>query len=245
MSANTDPSFESIASAAGHSPSLARRLGVLLLHMLWPVACPVCGRPGETLCGDCLASLLSPRPPRCLSCGERAPCPAHPDAPRIQSGAVYRGGVRDVIAALKYGGTRALGKGLGRGLALLWPAPEADLLLPVPLHLRSSRKYNQALEIARGLGRAWGIPAEDRARWAQDVPARAGLGRAERMALRPEAFDVPEDLRGLRVALVDDVCTTGSTLVCLASACRAAGARVAGAFTFASTGPEEDGAEAG
>jgi predicted amidophosphoribosyltransferase len=131
---------------------------------------------------------------------------------------------------MKYGGIRAIGPRLGRHMASLWERPDADILLPVPLHVGSSRGYNQAFEIARGLGRVWGIEAADAARWSRYVPHRAGLGMNERMALSSEDFKVPNELAGLRVAIVDDVCTTGATLSRLASACGSAGAIVIGAY---------------
>nr|WP_315102152.1 hypothetical protein [uncultured Fretibacterium sp.] len=205
----------------------------LLLHTLWPVACPVCGRLGQVLCGECLGSLLTRQIPRCLSCGGPAPCLDHPWSAPILPGAVYGEVVREIIHRLKYGRTRALGPILGRGLAELHPRPSLDVLVPVPLHLKSPRGYNQAEGIALGLGRAWGIPVRSLARWSCDVPARTRLSRTERKELRVEDFVVAPDVRGLRVGLVDDVCTTGTTLSRLASACTAAGARVEAAFVAA------------
>lgn len=205
----------------------------LLLHTLWPVACPVCGRLGRVLCGECLSSLLTRQIPRCLSCGGPAPCIDHPRSAPILPGAIYEGKVREIIHRLKYGQTRALGPILGRGLAGLRPRPSLEVLIPVPLHLKSPRGYNQAEAIALGLGRAWGIPVRSLARWSSDVPARTRLSRAERRELRTEDFVVASDVRGLRVGLVDDVCTTGTTLSRLASACTAAGARVEAAFVLA------------
>ncbi len=85
----------------------------------------------------------------------------------------------------------------------------------------------------RDRGRAWGVRAEEAARWAVALAPRTGLSRAERLSLRPEAFEVFPRVRGARVVLVDDVCTTGATLACLARACEAAGASVLGAFVAA------------
>lgn len=223
------------ASAASARPGLRilRRLGALALHALWPVSCPVCGRLGEVLCSGCRDALFRPLLPRCLYCGAPSPCKRHANAPLIRTAALYEGGVSRVILGLKYGGFRALGRRLGEGMAALWEAPAADLLLPVPLHRGSRRGYNQAFEIAKGLGRAWGVRAEEAARWAVALAPRTGLSRAERLSLRPEAFEVFPRVRGARVVLVDDVCTTGATLACLARACEAAGASVLGAFVAA------------
>ncbi len=216
---------------------MLRRLLALALHLIWPVSCPVCGRLGEVLCDECLPSLFRPPLSRCLLCGDLFPCHRHPGAPRIRPASVYSDKIKAVILAMKYGGFRALGPRLGQGMAALWQRPDADLLLPVPLHVGSERGYNQAFEIARGMGRVWGMEAADAARWTRCVPHRAGLSMAERLTLRPDDFTIPRELKGLRVALIDDVCTTGATLVRLASACEAAGVTVIGAYT-AATPPE-------
>lgn len=185
------------------------------------------------MCGECRSALLSPRLPRCLTCGAVAPCAAHPRGVAVFSGAPYESGIRSVIHKLKYGRTRALGPLLGRALAACCPRPDLDALVPVPLHLKSPRGYNQAEAIALGLGRAWGIPVRSLARWSCDVPVRTRLSREERKKLSAGVFDVESEANGLRVGLVDDVCTTGTTLLRLASACSAAGARVEMAFVVA------------
>lgn len=222
-----------MAGRSVSAPSRFRALFSLLLHTLWPVACPVCGRLGQVLCGECLSPLLSAQLPRCLSCGGPSPCSAHPRSVPVLSGAIYEGAVRTVIHRLKYGRTRALGPVLGRALAARRASPSLDVLIPVPLHLKSPRGYNQAEAIALGLGGAWGIPVRSLARWACDVPVRTRLSREERKNLRADDFIVAPEVRGLRVGLVDDVCTTGATLSRLASACAAMGARVDAAFVVA------------
>jgi predicted amidophosphoribosyltransferase len=138
-----------------------------------------------------------------------------------------------MILMLKYGRHEALAFRLGKALGGVIAPPDLDVLVPVPLHLKSERRYNQAGAIARGLGGAWGIEAWDAARWAMDVAARAGMGRRERLALSTDAFVFDEDLSGLRVGLVDDVSTTGATLFRLAGAARSRGADIAGAFVIA------------
>ena len=211
------------------------------LHLLWPVSCPVCGRLGEVLCPECAASLfVSPPLPRCLLCGGLFPCPRHPDAPRIRSASPYNEKIKSVILPLKYSGFRALGQRLGAAMAGLWERPEADLLLPVPLHRGSRRGYNQAFEIARGLECVWGVETVDAVQWSRRLPRRAGLSQGERLELRPDAFDVSPKLRGLRVALVDDICTTGATLTRLAAACESAGVPVVAAYTAAATMEDRD-----
>jgi predicted amidophosphoribosyltransferase len=134
---------------------------------------------------------------------------------------------------LKYEKYAALGSRIGRAMAGVLPRPDLDALVPVPLHLDSKRRYNQAEVLARGLGDAWGIEVLSAARWVLDVPRHAGASLTERLALPHDVFEFDEDISGLRVGIVDDVCTTGTTLSRLAEAVRASCANVAGAFVIA------------
>ena len=211
-----------------------RRLCHAALHLLWPVNCPVCGKLGSVLCAECVPSLFGSVLSRCLICGGTFPCLRHQDAPRIRLASVYDGKTKEVIHAMKYGGCRAIGRRLGICMARLWKRPDADLLLLVPLHIGSKRGYNQSLEIALGLGDVWNIEAADIARWTRVVTPRARLGMSERVELRKDAFGVGPEVKGLRIAIVDDVCTTGATLSRLAAACKDAGAEVIGAYAVAS-----------
>jgi predicted amidophosphoribosyltransferase len=189
---------------------------------------------GKVACEPCLDSLFAPQRPRCLWCGEALPCKAHQTTPaRLHAGAVYEGPIKDLILMLKYRRYETLGSQLGRALAKALPRPEADLLIPVPLHLRSRRRYNHAGLIARGLAQTWGLETREAARWTVHVESHAGMNAAQRRSLSREAFAFGEDLSGLRVAFVDDVSTTGATLSRLAQAARSRGARVVGGFVLA------------
>ncbi|MDR1378881.1 MAG: hypothetical protein LBJ36_07495 [Synergistaceae bacterium] len=206
----------------------------LLAHFMWPVACPVCGALGKLICEDCLRSFAKFRLPRCLWCGEPIPCKIHKaETPKIQTGFVYEGHVKELILALKYKRYRALGPHLGKALARVVACPKVDVLVPIPLHQNSKRRYNQAEGIAKGLSEVWGTEVLDVAQWKIDVSPRAGASLSERFSLTPEAFGFGMDISNLRVGFVDDVCTTGTTLSCLAKAARAQGAEVCGAFVVA------------
>ena len=108
----------------------------------------------------------------------------------------------------------------------------ADILIPVPLHLYSTRGYNQSKELAEGMGEFWGVEILDAALWTRDVPRRASSNT--RNDLTYEDFRLTRDIYGKRIALVDDVCTSGNTLACLAETCRREGAVVVCAYTLAS-----------
>jgi len=79
-----------------------------------------------------------------------------------------------------------------------------------------------------------GVPVRAAIHRLRAGPAQATLGRLERQANVRGAFvGIADALRGLRVALVDDVATTGATLLDAAAAARACGARDVRAYVVA------------
>ncbi|MCH5218384.1 MAG: ComF family protein [Muribaculaceae bacterium] len=92
-----------------------------------------------------------------------------------------------------------------------------DLLLPVPLHWRKKlrRGYNQSEMIARGISLATGIPLGTNLVACRSHRTQTSLSAAQRIANTRGVFVLrhPETLRGKNVMLVDDICTTGATLL--------------------------------
>jgi len=118
------------------------------------------------------------------------------------------------------------------------PVPDPDLLLPVPLHPERERErgFNQALLLARRLGRGWRLPvrADILVRVAPTSPQTELRAEARRANVRG-AFGLrrPEGVRGLHVIVVDDILTTGSTAAACAACLRAGGAATVGVLTVA------------
>jgi ComF family protein len=113
-----------------------------------------------------------------------------------------------------------------------------DFLLPMPLHpARLARRgFNQAAEIARRLAPKVGIPwLPDACQRLRDTPSQAGLDLKTRQRNLRGAFACAIDLTGKRVALIDDVMTSGSSLNELARAVRKAGALEIQAWVLART----------
>jgi ComF family protein len=122
-----------------------------------------------------------------------------------------------------------------------------DALVPVPLHpaRRRERGYNQAAAIARAIGRSGGVPVrEDLLRRVRRTGTQTRLGGRKRASNLDGAFRAApaRSEAGLRLLLVDDVCTTGSTLGHCRDALLAAGARRVDALVLARV--EKDGAKA-
>ena len=115
------------------------------------------------------------------------------------------------------------------------------LLLPMPLHpLRLQRRgFNQAVEIGRHVAGRLDIPMAllgvSRTR---DTPPQAGLPVEQRRRNMRGAFDFNGRLEGMRVAVLDDVMTTGSSLDELASVLKRAGASRVENWVVARTWPD-------
>ncbi len=221
---------------------------------LWAPRCLVCGERAAgplDLCMRCGAALPW-MPPACLCCA--MPLPARAPALSLPAGDLVAGGrlcgacQRDppalaqahaaflygfpldrLLPRLKFHRDLAAGRLLAQAMAAAFAACERpDALVPVPLHHARLRQrgYNQALELARPLGRMLGLPMQPglllRIR---DTAAQSRLDAGARSANLRDAFDVPPRVDvPAHLVLVDDVMTTGATLDAAAEALLEAGA---------------------
>jgi ComF family protein len=212
----------------------ARALG----RRLFGGTCFLClGAAGDALlCEACSADL--PRLdsgccPRCAlpspagaACGRCLAQPPPFDA--THAALAYAFPADALVQALKFRGELALAPLLAQALCeRLAPAEPLDGLLPVPISRRRLRQrgYNQCLEIARHVARATGVALApqlcDRVR---DTPAQTDLPWAARAANVRGAFRAAGALDGARIAVLDDVMTTGATLAEIAATLKRAGA---------------------
>lgn len=203
-------------------PPLCHHCRSFIPHAGWVHVCPAC-----------LATSRPVEPPLCSICGVPFPQQSgidHPCGPCLadpppfaaaRAAFLYEGAIRDLIHRFKYDGVvqlrRPLALLMADRLAPLTAEKVPDLLVPVPLHVRRLRQrgFNQAVLLGELLSREWQVPLDRRTvrrtRWTEP---QVNLTAKERLANVRGAFTVTDRTRvaGLRVMLVDDVLTTGSTL---------------------------------
>jgi ComF family protein len=216
---------------------------VSFLDILLPVHCVVCAAGGEQLCAGCRASLPLLQPPHCERCGAPTAWPVSRcrecSGRRLafasaRAAVEYDDRVRQLVAAWKERGLRRLAAEAADAIATALEPPDVSVLAYVPPDRERvlERGHHPAQRLALELGRRWELPVRDLVGRTRSVPHQRGLSRAERRrnvagAFRPAA-DAPP-----RVALVDDVYTSGATVAAAASALRKGGARRVEVVTFA------------
>lgn len=172
-------------------------------------ACRLCARP-LPVAGDCDRCLRYPPP------WSRAIAPLAWTFP-----------VDALVSGFKYRGALHFGALLGRLLAEACRERRPDAIVPVPLHrLRmAERGFNQARELALPIARSSGVPLLDSVcERCVATPPQAGLSARDRRGRLRNAFRASEMVRGLEIAIVDDVLTTGSTAYALTRELLRAGA---------------------
>jgi ComF family protein len=192
-------------------------------------ACPVCALPSarSDICGACLAG-----PP--------------PFAATVAAFA-YAFPVSRMLQRIKYDGRLALAEWAGDALAATvcdtlsrrdgCLRPDRIVALPLAATRQRERGFNQAREIAVHVGRGTGLPLAALLERVIAGPPQTTLPWALRRRNVRGAFAVTADVRGARIALVDDVMTTGATLAEASRTLVAAGAARVECWVVARTLP--------
>ena len=216
-----------------------------LLDFVWPPKCIICDRVGSPLCDECIAEWPRAGHPMCGVCGDEI----GPEGclgcswgigPLTASGFAvkYTDTVRKVVHAFKYDGKTHLAAPMANEMAHVTrsrPAfQEFDVLVPVALHPKRLRErgYNQAVLLAKAVAKQTSHPVVDALTRTRHTRPQVGLGRKERAENVRGVFAASDECRGMRVVLVDDVCTTWATGRDAARALIAGGAASVSFLTF-------------
>ncbi len=195
------------------------------LAVLLPVACAGCGRDDRTLCDACRVLLEAGRHRRMLA-----------DGTSVVAALRYDGAVRRVVLAFKEEGrtdvARALATPLATAIGVAATGTVQLVAMPVGREAYRRRGYDPVRLMLRkgGFGPPVAALLDVRRRDEQKA-----LGRQARAANLEGTMTARGDLRGGRFLLVDDVVTTGATLLEAARAIRDGGGEVVGAAVLAAT----------
>ena len=156
----------------------------------------------------------------CQKIIDRELSPAHKSGLIVTASLPYRGLIRDLVMLLKYGRKPYVAKFMTELMSPLIETSTEVVFCPVPTHpLRLiSRGYNQSMELAKELAhrcpQGTVIDALVRHRHTSQQKKKSALQRYKNIhnaiRIRP---DVPLQIAGKNIVLIDDVCTSGATLV--------------------------------
>lgn len=228
-----------------------------LASLFYPPLCAACSQPvtqADYLCASCTAKAPRIQAPFCAKCSEPfagaitetfscANC-AHRTLHFEAAVCAYRsrGIVRQIVHHFKYDGQQHLRHPIADWLADTLDDPRLqgrrfDIIVPVPLHpaRKRERGFNQAELLAELLSARAAVPSCEVLQRVRYTTTQTAFDRAERMENLHDAFRLRKNanVRGLRVLLVDDILTTGSTLSECARVLKASGAMTVHAATAA------------
>lgn len=197
--------------------------------------------------------------PRCLRCDlptgtrrrDRAPCTACADWPpvlvRVHCATALAPPATDLLHALKYEGWPAVVPVLARLMAGCLKAGEGDVAVPVPTTAARLRRrgYNQAGLLARSVAHYRAIPVIEALERRPSAESQIALPVAQRRANVEGVFQPATAADrlpfGCHVILIDDVVTTGATVLAASRALEGIGVRAVTALAFARALPRDVG----
>ena len=216
-----------------------------MLDLLLPQRCLVCSLPGAQVCDGCTVALRRIEPPLCARCGAPTAWPVHRCGEcagrrlafaHARAVLAYDDRLRPVVVAWKERGLRRLAGWAAAVVRESVARPDAACVVFVPgdPDRRLKRGHHAAERLASELAAEWELPLRRLLTRARGSPRQRGLTQHERRRNVAGAF-LAHGRVPARVALIDDVYTTGATSNAAASALRKGGARSVEVVTLART----------
>jgi competence protein ComFC len=189
------------------------------LNLIFPPRCEVCRSGSEkALCPDCFSEVKFMKPHL-----------------GIHSLSVYDGVLREAIHRMKFKNRKRLAEALGVMLVKYTSKTpslemkELDMIIPVPLHKKrhKERGFNQVVLLANVMSKYYDIPVVEALERIRETKAQFDLHRGERFKNVYKAFAVtdPHHVKDKRILLMDDIYTTGATIIECSKALKGAGAK--------------------
>ena len=209
----------------------SKRLLSASLDLLFPPRCAGCNRPGTYWCQECIQDIATISGRLCVSCGLPIKagslcisCQSAFSPFQIRSYGWYREPLRRALLHLKYRPDRRLSNWFADRLAEIveregWPRMTV-ISVPLSKNKYHRRGYNQVDLIASSLAYKLGLPYQPSTLCrVKDTQSQVGLSQqARRHNVRGAFVAVKKKLKGECILLVDDLYTTGSTLLACAQA---------------------------
>lgn len=208
-----------------------------LVELFYPSVCVVCGsvlpamRENAFACCHCRKQTPYVKPPVCKYCGKHIDTGSECADCSLKAYAFQEGYavfsyelVQKSLHHFKYGGCKKDGQGMARFMFSFMEAhypgvlKSYDLLLPVPIHKkrRRTRGFNQSEILSGALSELCGVPSMGQLLVrTRNTTAQAKLQSLEkRKENMKDAFALTDvgAVNGLKILLIDDIFTTGSTL---------------------------------
>lgn len=201
-----------------------------ILEIVFPLTCVGCGKPNTLICDDCVKNIKSIDNQECPNCRKQtekgefcsAKCkntflgePSYFSNLIVCSRYDKQGTLKKIIEEFKYHYSENLAEILGSLLKSKLASPDNNfIIVPVPLHSKrqKARGFNQAELLAKTLN----LETKDALIRIKNTKQQAHLNKKERLTNVKNAFALNPKYEKLiqnkNVILLDDVCTTGSTL---------------------------------
>lgn len=206
-----------------------------IVSIIAPHDCVRCGIEDNVLCEACQPEVFLPLDSLCVFCQKPTvdwrtcqPCTKKYKIDSVWVAGEYKDLVSDVLRLYKFERVKAASKSLAQVLDNLLPYIEpGTLIIPLPTATNRVRQrgYDQSALLAQDLAKLRGIKITRSIARAKNI-RQVGASRKQRFEQARLAYMLtkPKTLRGKKVWLVDDICTTGASLSAAARLVKAAGA---------------------
>jgi len=219
------------------------------VDFIYPPTCAGCGKPGSLWCDECQEKTILISKPLCQKCGRPLSIPGickecqtnPPPYTMLRSYAEYGDPIRKALISLKYKNNLGLGLVFSPMLiqiikSMNW---DFDCVIPVPISKghQKERGYNQSTILARPISLAINKPLVlNSINRTKETQTQVKLSREERFENLESAFSKnPAKLISKKVLLVDDITTTGATLISCSKVLQEAGCSEIYCLTVART----------